>query len=143
MDAVGWVPYFRYLVGGSVDTGSYYCGIKYITTNYGDGSSNQENYYGNWATSVNFQLGSGACGGTGNDVDGGMHGEIDFYDPLNTTQWKSLKYTFTKVCTDDFFQYQAGFMAYKNTNAVSGFRVNSDAGNEFINLDASLYGIKS
>ncbi len=133
--------YAQVLVGGSVDSGSSYATVASRT--YTDTTpSNQEGYYGD-SDSTNewwFQQGDAM---TDDLTEGGACGHVDIFDPLSTSKYKTVHWSYGHWCGGTEFQIQNGFGIYKNVNAISGFRLFLNASKTFANIDVSLYGYKN
>ena len=141
-----WVPstasdaYLRVVVGGSIVTASEYNSTQ--TRTYTDTSpSNQEGYYGDW-DSVTYWTFSRGDGGSATASEGCLFGDMDIYKPLNTTQWKHIKYAMCHNSNGNTMQYQYGHLGWKNTAAISGLSFYQSSGT-ITNFDATIYGIKS
>ena len=135
-----WDAYMRMMVGGSVDTGTYYTISCF--RNYTDSTpSNSITAFGDWDSTDHWIISRGDAGSS-TASEGCVFGWIDIYKPLNTSQWKYINYQYNHQSVSGTYQGQWGNCAYKNTNAISGIRLYSNI-TTVTNFEGTLYGFKS
>ena len=133
--------YAQVLVGGSVDSGSSYATVADRT--YTDPTpSNQESYYGDADSTTEWLFQQGDALTDALD-EGGACGHVDIFDPLSTSKYKNVYWSYGHQCAGTEIQKQEGFGIYRNVNAISGFRLYLNASKTFANIDVSLYGYKN
>ena len=76
-------------------------------------------------------------------IEGGACGHVDIFDPLSTSKYKNVYWSYGHQCAGTEIQKQEGFGIYRNVNAISGFQIYIDNSNTFANIDVSLYGYKN